>query len=223
MLQSCGEFQLQPPEKAAEVASVDISDSRLALLWSNGLLQCFSHQAASANQISLRLLFQRKLSGFPGGDHEKVRQATASPKTPKKRGAVMPAQQSAQHAEHGSPSVRLCSSSLLAVAACVHPGDSASQAGPDEALAVSSVMQTSTASGLSHKSLNGPVRTPGVVLKGAGWTPCLSLQQKTCMSDFIGMYWAPLCTHAMLCPEIEAHQAIGPWVTCCAVPIHIPK
>ena len=52
-VQSCGEFQLQPPEKGAEVASVDVSEHRLALLWSNGVLQCFSHQAASSGQVPL--------------------------------------------------------------------------------------------------------------------------------------------------------------------------
>ncbi len=50
-VQSCGEFQLQLPEKGAEVASVDISENRLALLWSTGVLQCFSQQAASSGQV----------------------------------------------------------------------------------------------------------------------------------------------------------------------------
>ena len=55
-VQSCGEFQLQPPEKGAEVASVDISENRLALLWSNGVLQCFSHQAALSGQVNSKHL-----------------------------------------------------------------------------------------------------------------------------------------------------------------------
>ena len=51
-LQSYREFPLQLPEKVAEVASVDISEHRLALLWSNGVLQCFSHQAAPSGQVT---------------------------------------------------------------------------------------------------------------------------------------------------------------------------
>lgn len=71
VLQPCGEFQLQLPEKGAEVASVDISANRLALLWSNGVLQCFSHQAASSGQVTsqlwpprLNMVYSRRLYGL---------------------------------------------------------------------------------------------------------------------------------------------------------------
>ena len=50
-LHQCGEFHLQPPEKGAEVASVDLAEHRLVLLWSNGILQAFSQQAAPKAQV----------------------------------------------------------------------------------------------------------------------------------------------------------------------------
>ena len=61
-LQSCGEFQLQPPEKAAEVASGAVSEHRLVLLWTNGVLQSFSHQPASNGQVHVALLSSPALS-----------------------------------------------------------------------------------------------------------------------------------------------------------------
>ena len=51
-LHQCGEFHLQPPEKGAEAASVDLSEHRLVLLWSNGVLQAFSQQAAPKAQVN---------------------------------------------------------------------------------------------------------------------------------------------------------------------------
>lgn len=56
-LHQCGEFHLQPPEKGAEVASVDVSEHRLVLLWSNGVLQAFSQQAAPNAQVRLDHMF----------------------------------------------------------------------------------------------------------------------------------------------------------------------
>jgi hypothetical protein len=53
VLHQCGEFHLQPPAKGAEVASVDLSEHRLVLLWSNGVLQAFSQQAAPKTQVRL--------------------------------------------------------------------------------------------------------------------------------------------------------------------------
>lgn len=50
-LHQFGEFQLQPPEKGAEVAVVDVSEQRLVLLWSTGVLQSFSYQAAASGQV----------------------------------------------------------------------------------------------------------------------------------------------------------------------------
>ena len=219
-LQTCREFQLQLPEKGAEVASVDISANRLALLWSNGVLQCFSHQAAlsgqvvsqhlppcrnrvrehsrkatceqhsmaydhqgvvpqtlpigsvqltvsditCALQISLRLQYHRKLAGLCEGVAEKIRLTTA---TPKKRAAIVPAQPSAQHAQHGRPSLRLCGSGLLAVAAHVHPEVLTAQAAPEEMLEQSNVMQASTPGATDHTTSNGPVATPNKALPGA--------------------------------------------------------
>jgi len=55
-LQSCGEFQLQPPEKAAEVAAGAVLEHRLVLLWTSGVLQSFSHQPSSNGQVLGTLL-----------------------------------------------------------------------------------------------------------------------------------------------------------------------
>jgi len=54
-LQTCGDFQLQPPEKAAEVASGAVSEHRLVLLWTNGVVQSFSHEPASNGQVLVTL------------------------------------------------------------------------------------------------------------------------------------------------------------------------
>jgi hypothetical protein len=55
-LHQSGEFHLQPPGKGIEVASVDVSEHRLVLLWSNGVLQMFAQQAAPHAQVHLHLL-----------------------------------------------------------------------------------------------------------------------------------------------------------------------
>lgn len=93
-----------------------------------------------------------------------VKQPTA---TPKKRAAVMPAQPSAHHAQHAKPSVRLCSSGMVAVAAYIYAKEKVAQAGQqDELLALNSATQTSTPRATNHRSLNGPVATPGKPLTG---------------------------------------------------------
>ncbi len=86
----------------------------------------------------------------------------------------MPPQPSAQQAQQGTPSVRLCSNGLVAVAAYIHAEEKATQAGQDEPLALSSATQTSTPGATSHRSLNGPVATPGKLLTGLGLPSLLS-------------------------------------------------
>ena len=110
-----------------------------------------------------------------------VKQPTA---TPKKRAAVMPARPSAHHAQHAKPSVRLCSSGVVAVAAYIYAKEKVAQAGQDELLALSSATQTSTPRATNHRSLNGPVATPGKLLTGE--PPC-------CRSPFMGICVFDFC------------------------------
>lgn len=50
-LQQRGRVQVQPREAGAFVASVALSGDRLALLWTDGTLQCFSINTAASSQV----------------------------------------------------------------------------------------------------------------------------------------------------------------------------
>jgi len=105
--------------------------------------------------------YQRKLSGFPELASEKTKQSTP---TPKKRTASVAAVSPAQHAKHSRPSVTLCGSGLLAVAAYVSSEDSAPRAGASQAGQLDLLAQSKPT---DHRSTNGPVATPGKPWKGA--------------------------------------------------------
>ncbi len=112
-------------------------------------------------QVSLKMHYQRKLSGFPEVSSEKTKPSTP---TPKKRAASVAALSSAQHSKHSRPSVTLCGSGLLAVAAYVSLEDSVPHAGASQAGQLELLAQSKPT---DHSNTNGPVATPGKPWKGA--------------------------------------------------------